>query len=128
MGDGKISRAEFSNYVTGTTSNYVRPAAPVTTYSNAVAAPSYQYVQPQATSVFNAIDTNHDGKISRAEFANYVTGTTSNYVMPAAPVATYVQQQPAVSTVFNTIETTNYVKPAVAAPSYQYVQPQAQYA
>merc|ERR1712032_300866 len=125
--DGKISRAEFSNYVMGTTSNYVKPAASIATYSNAVAAPSFQYVQPQAqyarapaatsitvqpqaTSVFNAIDTNHDGKISRSEFSNYVMGTTSNVV-----------QQPAVSSVFNAIDT-NYV--TAAAPEYaNYVQP-----
>merc|ERR1711879_761953 len=107
--DGKISRAEFSNYVTGTTSNYVKPAASIATYSNAVAAPSFQYVQPQAqyarapaatsitvqpqaTSVFNAIDTNHDGKISRAEFSNYVMGTTSNVVQQ--PAEYNVVQQP----------------------------------
>merc|ERR1711972_517596 len=132
--DGKISRSEFSNYVMGT--NYVRPAAAITTTSNYVkpvtAAVTNAYyptapagvpatsitVQPQATSVFNAIDTNHDGKISRAEFSNYVTGTTSNYVMPAAPVATYSKPAASVATYSN----------AVAAPSYQYVQPQVQYA
>merc|ERR1711862_884110 len=115
----------------------------------------------QATSVFNAIDTNYDGKISRAEFSNYVMGTTttsnvvapqanyynmpsynvvqpavSNYVKPAAQIATYVQQ-PAVSSVFNTIDTnhdgkisraefSNYVMgTTAAAPVATYVQPAA---
>merc|ERR1711862_106588 len=158
---------EFSNYVMGTTSNYVKPAASITTtsnyvkpqFSNYVTAPAAAYVQPtsiavqpQATSVFNAIDTNHDGKISRAEFSNYVMGTTttsnvvapqanyynmlSNNVKPAAQIATYVQQ-PAVSSVFNTIdanhdgkisraEFSNYVMgTTAAAPVATYVQPAA---
>merc|ERR1712151_24939 len=79
-----------SNYVTGTTSNYVRPAASVATYSNAVAAPSYLYVQPQATSVFNAIDTNHDGKISRSEFANFIGQPLATTYAPS-PAAAYTQ-------------------------------------
>merc|ERR1712183_1219173 len=105
---------------------YSKPAASIATYSNAVAAPSYQYVQPQAqyaraptssitvqpqdASVFNVIDTNGDGKISRAEFSNYVTGTTTNVVQPAVSsnfvMPSYnVVQQPA----FNVIEEPKYV-------------------
>merc|ERR1711862_54625 len=117
--DGKISRAEFSNYVMGTTttSNVVAPQA---NYYN---VPSYNVVQqPAVSSVFNTIDTNHDGKISRAEFSNYVMGTTSNYVKPAAPIATILAD--------------NYVKPAATVATYvqqqavpaansYYVQPQA---
>merc|ERR1711862_900654 len=147
----------------GTTSNYVEPAASITTtsnyvkpqFSNYVTAPAAAYVQPtsiavqpQATSVFNAIDTNHDGKISRAEFSNYVMGTTttSNVVAPQANyynVPSYnVVQQPAVSSVFNTIDTnhdgkisraefSNYVKPAAPITTIladNYVNPAAQIA
>merc|ERR1711862_795885 len=112
---GKISRAEFSNYVMGTSSNYVMPAASITTasnyakpqFSNYVTAPaattyvqptsiavqpaanSY-YVQPQAatTSVFDAIDTNHDGRISRSEFANFVSQPLATTYAPS-PVLQY---------------------------------------
>merc|ERR1711879_791785 len=102
--DGKISRAEFSNYVTGTTSNYVKPAASIATYSNAVAAPSFQYVQPQA-------------QYARAPAATSIT------VQPQATSVYNVVQQPAVSSVINAIDT-NYV--TAAAPEYaNYIQPLA---
>merc|ERR1712151_1346174 len=83
---------------------YVQPQAQ---YARAAVVPATSITMPQATTVFNTIDTNGDGKISRAEFSNYVMGTTANYVKPAASVSTYSN--------------------AVAAPSFQYVQPQAQY-
>merc|ERR1712032_1615082 len=110
-GDGKISRNEFANFVSGA---YVQPAAPITT----IAAPSRSYMMPSAqavypapsatTSVFSAMDTNGDGQISRNEFSNFVSG---GYVQPSAPVTiaapaarsfNYVQQ-PATS-VFNAID------------------------
>merc|ERR1711862_894686 len=76
-------QAEFSNYVMGTTA-----AAPVATYVQP-AANSY-YVQPQAatTSVFDAIDTNHDGRISRSEFANFIGQPLATTYAPS-PVLQY---------------------------------------
>merc|ERR1712083_572894 len=152
-GDGKISQTEFTNYITGAT-NYVQPAAnyvpaaqnyvkPAATISTVGRAYNYQpsvvqqapavarYVQPAASSLFNVIDVNGDGKISQTEFVNYITGAT-NYVQPAAttatvapaanyvtqprtfatvaPAANYVSQpttyiQPAATSVFSTIDT-----------------------
>merc|ERR1712179_408210 len=70
-GDGKISRNEFANYVSGT--NYVQPAA--TRNYQPAQYPASNYVSAAPATVFNAMDANGDGKISRNEFTNFVSGS-----------------------------------------------------
>merc|ERR1711920_639928 len=104
---------------------------------------------PAATTLFNTIDTNGDGKISQAEFSSYITGATNyvqpttNYIQQAPAVASYVQPASSVTIAPQyQIEApaTNYVKPAatistvgrtyqpqtvIQQPSYNYVRPAA---
>merc|ERR1712048_1498101 len=89
-GDGKISKTEFANYITGAT-NYVRPAATIATV-----APASNYVTQPTT--FSTV----------ASAANYVTQPTT--FSTVAPAANYVTQpttyiQPAATSVFNAIDT-----------------------
>jgi len=110
--DGFISRAEFAG--TEPTVRYAAPAAskPMPTYGQAttVTAPAV-YMTAQTTarqpmSTFDAYDTNHDGVITRAEFASaaaprvvsYGPATTVTapavYMSAPAPMNSMVMQEP----------------------------------